>query len=159
VAWRTRLWAPSQPDEPRRVEDLLAPVGVAQRRADGLGRLGHRDEPGVALDRDPQAAEQPFQDRLGDVLPEGYRPGKGRVHFAEAGVQEPRSLDAGTDDLVDDTQVLEDLERPRVHHRGARVRVDARAFVDDPDRHAVARQLAGHAQTRGPTADDEDWVG
>src|SRR4051812_10796297 len=72
--------------------------------------------------------------------------------------------DAGRDDIVGKTELAIELQRARVHAKGARVRRDVVVAVDDANADAESRQHERKHQPRRPRADDEDlgrtgWVG
>src|SRR5262249_60286995 len=52
---------------------------------------------------------------------------------------------------------MEDLERARVDTRRPAVRIDLRSRVHDAHPDSVSCQLAGHRETGGTGAHDEDW--
>ena len=88
-----------------------------------------------------------------------------RAHFAEHGMcrlsaGHPQiggeNLPSTLDDWRGEADLAVELERPRLHAKGARCRSGLRRLVDNPDAHAEPRQPEGEHETGRPRTDDED---
>src|SRR3982751_5583748 len=144
---RPDLLALLERDECRPSFDVYARVGELRRQETLVGILRVVEHERVARQTGADVVERD----AGDSAPASPQVG-GLRH------------DAGRDDVVGKTELAIELQRARVHAKGARVRRDVVVAVDDANADAESRQHERKHQPRRPRADDEDlgragWVG
>ncbi len=141
-----------------------------ERGRDGLGILGEPGQLGAEHHVTAQLAEPVEQDPLGAPLGQDPGPGIGRVlgrlgvveHpvLARAGASLPRHADrrvaAPPHDLLEDAEVVEDLQGPRLDPLAPGTGEQLRRPLDDERAHAAPGEVAGQHQAGGPGAHDQD---
>src|SRR5262249_35090966 len=129
-----------------------------------VGPGGETGQLHLAGDLDAELFEIALQDPLGLALWDHEREGIGALDVVQGDVgdqllarRHARAMadDAGRAEAIDDPGPLEELEGAAPQHQRLGFVGAGGGFVDDTDRHAIARQLAGHGEPDGSRAGDE----
>ena len=158
----------ARPDDDARADRLRATVRVDELDDDPVRVRLDRGRRDPAFDHAAERREMGFEDALGLVLRQAELELAAAVDalVAHGGeLDHARAVQARAPDLLRDIEKrlqqsdgIQNLERPRLDRRGTRLAVRPHVALDEPRAHSVAGELGGGEQPGRPSADDQDVV-